>query len=208
MEYVVERARNHGPVLAGFDFGFAYPFHDCGAYFPSHEMSPSDVRSLWALIDELAGDTADLYGATAARPPSPLAPFFNVHGNRGPWFTNRRLRKTERVCPVRPSCMFNGVGPASVGVGSLAGMRILHRLVQRRDLRVAVWPFHPIENADLVVVEIFPRLYAKASTIAREHYRSEDEYDAVISSAALRTLSRDESTWSNGDALEGWIFGV
>lgn len=208
MEYVVQRAKEHGPILTGFDFGFAYPYHDCDAYFPGHASSPDDVRTLWSVIDQLAGDTPDLYGATAARPPSPLAPFFNVHNNRGRWFSNRRLRVTERACPVRPSCMFNGVGPASVGVGSLAGMRMLHRLSQRHDLRVAVWPFDPIERADLVIVEIFPRLYARTTPIPRERYRTEDEYDAVVSAAALRALASEESAWRAGHAREGWIFGV
>lgn len=208
MDYVGTRAREQGPVLAGFDFGFAYPFHDAQAYFPAIEGSPSDAKTVWALIDSLAGDAPDLYGGAAARPPSPLAPLFNVHKHRGRWFSNRRLRRTERACPTRPSCMFNGVGPASVGVGSLAGMRMLHRLSQRRDLRIAVWPFDPIDGADLVVVEIFPRLYARSTSIDRAAYRTEDEYDAVLAADALRSLAGHAATWTSGDPFEGWIFGV
>lgn len=208
MDYVCARAHGKGPVLAGFDFGFAYPFHDAHAYFPAIEGSPPDAKALWAWIDTLSADAPDLYGGAAARPPSPLAPLFNVHNHRGRWFSNRRLRRTERACPARPSCLFNGVGPASVGIGSLAGMRMLHRLGRRGDLRVAVWPFDPIDGADLVVVEIFPRLYARTTGIDRAAFRSEDEFDAVLSAAALRTLARDAATWAAGDPLEGWIFGV
>jgi hypothetical protein len=103
--------------------------------------------------------------------------------------------------------MFNGVGPASVGVGSLAGMRMLHHLKQRRDLRVAVWPFDAMENADLVVVEIFPRLYARTTTMKPRASLTEDEYDALISADALRLLSTSPTAWEH-EGNEGWIFGV
>jgi hypothetical protein len=103
--------------------------------------------------------------------------------------------------------MFNGVGPASVGVGSLAGMRMLHHLKQRRDLRVAVWPFDAMENADLVVVEIFPRLYARTTTMNPRSSLTEDEYDALISADALRSLCVKPSVW-RATGNEGWIFGV
>jgi len=207
MEYAVARAKKSGPVLAGFDFGFAYPFDDCYTYFPGIDPRPSDAVSLWAMIDHWSGDASDFYGGLAAQPPSPIAPFFNVHHNRGAWFSNRRLRLTERVCPTRPSCMFNGVGPASVGVGSLAGMRMLHHMKQRRDVRIAIWPFDPIDDAELVVVEIFPRLYARTTSIRHRASQTEDEYDALISAAALRSMCRKPSIW-NATGNEGWIFGV
>ena len=207
MEYAVARAKKNGPVLAGFDFGFAYPFDDCDTSFPGLDLRPPDAVSLWALIESLSGDAPDLYGGLAAQPPSPIAPFFNVHHNRGRWFSNRRLRLTERLCPTRPSCMFNGVGPASVGVGSLAGMRLLHHLKQRRDVRVAVWPFDAVDDADLVVVEIFPRLYARTTSMNPRAPLTEDEYDALISADALRSLSASPQVWDH-KGNEGWIFGV
>lgn len=207
MDHVLDRARKNGPVLAGFDFGFSFPRDDCGVYFPGYEEGPSDATSLWARIDALSNDAPDLYGGLAAQPPSPLAPFFNVHGNRGAWFTNRRLRTTERMCPSRPSCTFIGVGPSSVGVGSLAGMRVLHHLKQQQDLPVAIWPFDPIDDAALVVVEIFPRWYARTAAIRKPESMTEDEYDALISATALRDISTRPAAWEF-EGTEGWIFGV
>jgi hypothetical protein len=195
-------------VLAGLDFGFAFPFDDTGTFFPGLPESPPDAPSLWAWIDQLAANAPDLYGTPAAFPPSPLAPLFNLPGHRGRRFDNRRLRATERACPTRPSSVFNGVGPGAVGVGSLAGMRLLHRLRQSRSPKVAIWPFDPPRGADLVVVEIFPRLYARTTTFRPENFSSEDTFDAVVSADALRRLARHPAHWNLTAPREGWIFGV
>ena len=86
-------------------------------------------------------------------------------------------------------------------------MRLLHHLKQRRDLRVAVWPFEVIDDADLVVVEIFPRLYARTTAMKPRAPLTEDEYDALISADALRSLSASPPAWEH-EGTEGWIFGV
>jgi len=121
-------------------------------------------------------------------------------------------------------------------MGSLAGMRMLHALKHQKKVRVACWPFDGIDGADLVVLEIFPRLYVKRIGINPQHWHmpgvlravmkqygvdwrgcpcsTEDEFDALISAAALRHLSREKKCWhpksmSRAAArFEGWIFGV
>lgn len=220
-----------GRVLAGFDFAFAYAHADRGAYFPGYQDSPDDVRGLWAMVDRLAGDTADLYGGTVYAPQSPVAGHYLSPHGRGALYVHRQ-RVTERACAAvtTPHPVFKCIGAANVGTGSLAGMRLLHRLSRR----VAVWPFDA--PCATTVVEIFPRLYfmrvgadprawrrADVVNAALAGYGSaayagpaldaEDKADAVVSAAALRALSADPAVWhAPGDEppaqREGWIFGV
>jgi hypothetical protein len=240
LDHVIAQARDHGPVLAGFDFSFSFPWCDHETYFPEYGAAPPDRVSLWSFIDDIAAGEPDFYAATAIGPASPVAAYFNAPGNRGTRFNNRRLRVTEQRCAdmgTTPSCTFNGVGPGSVGTGSAAGMRLLHHLVRAPGLRTAVWPFDTVSDADLVAVEIFPRLYAKAAGVNPRDWKqpgflpsifhhygcapeknadadTEDKVDALLSAAALRHLSDDKQHWHpatmhpEAAAKEGWIFGV
>ncbi|MEC7571968.1 MAG: hypothetical protein VX394_07930 [Pseudomonadota bacterium] len=230
------RADGHR-VLAGIDFAFAYPRHDRGAYFPGVAASPATAPALWALVEELCADAEDFYGGPFYRDRRrPFHAYLNAPGHRGHLFESRR-RLTELQCRriTAPSPVFNCVGPASVGIGSLAGMRLLHALTEAANPAVA-WPFAP-PMASLTVVEIFPRLYFKlvgadprawadpdnlAAAItgwdsappASARVASEDEADALIAAAALRRLADRPAVWSAPAAagpaagLEGWIFGV
>ena len=40
-------------TLVGVDLGIALPFADCSAYFPGWDRSPSDAKSLWAMVDDM-----------------------------------------------------------------------------------------------------------------------------------------------------------
>lgn len=218
-------------VLAGFDFAFAYAHDDAGAYFPGATDAPADVWRLWETVERLAGDGADLYAGAVYAPASPLhGHYLSPHGT-GTLYTHRR-RATEIACAAHtaPHPVFKCIGAANVGTGSLAGMRLLHRLAGR----VAVWPF--AEPGAVTVVEIFPRLYFKRAKADPRAWRDagvvnaalaaygsepyagppldiEDKADAVISAAALRGLASDPAVWSAPAAAaaarrEGWIFGV
>ncbi|HMP74408.1 MAG TPA: hypothetical protein PKE55_14210 [Kiritimatiellia bacterium] len=238
--WVADLAREEGPVLAGFDFGMGLPFVDRGGYFPGWRGAPRSAVDLWRMVDELAGGGEDGYGGEAVRPGSRLHGYFNTPWGQGEGFENR-LRRTEEVCRelwTRPSGVFNCVGPGSVGLGSLAGMRFLHGLRKVEGVKVAVWPFDDPRGADLVVVEIFPRLYAMQAGCDPRRWRergflgkaaqglgseapklrgvkrTEDVVDALVSAMAMRRLAERRELWGRreefGEAakVEGWIFGV
>lgn len=218
-------------LLAGFDFAFAYAHGDREAYFPGDPASPADVRALWAMVDRLAGDGADLYAGAVYAPGSPLAGHYLSPHGRGDRYRHRQ-RATERACAAvtSPHPVFKCIGAANVGTGSLAGMRMLHRL----DGRTAVWPF--ADPGAVTIVEIFPRLYFKRARADPRAWRNpavvdaalaahgslpyagppldiEDKADAVVSAAALRHLSGDPAVWlapagEPAARREGWIFGV
>ncbi|XDZ66443.1 hypothetical protein AB8880_03345 [Alphaproteobacteria bacterium LSUCC0684] len=208
-------------VLAGIDFAFVHPMSEDGGYFPAYPASPKTPEELWQVVEHASADEAHLYGGGIWGHPE-LRRFYNAprrrdgRGGRGELFSSRR-RMTEimaaRVNGRSPSPTFNCVGPAGVGTGSLAGMRLLHRLKRQ----AWIWPILPAVQKDgagqLAVVEIFPSLYFSMAGItdrmkrdaplsalnrALAFYQAEparslaeklpdqDDSDAMISAAALR----------------------
>jgi hypothetical protein len=218
-------------VLAGFDFSFAPPFVDRGAYLPGL-VTADDGPGFWAQVDALSDD-AD-YGA-AGFMTGPARPHF--------WMGAADGRKADflhfRVCEQRfnaggggkASTLFDCVGAAQVAKASFAGMRVLNRL--RGGF--AVWPFDL--PGPRTVVEIYGRamlrhaggrglkLRDKAALnaalgvlgsrpVERPGPFNDNETDALVTAAALRTLS-GEARWWAPDGLtpaiartEGWTFGI
>ena len=236
MDYL-QHASETKQVLAGIDFAFAHPFHDTGSYYPNATGSPDNPRGLWQLIDEINLQQPYLYGG-AIWDDAEFGPYYNAYGGRrGALFLSRRRRTEQDARAVKaPSPTFNCVGPAGVGTGSLAGMRMLHHLADTTH----IWPFGDASypTASLVLVEIFPSYYFAAAGIrpvnqqqaalpalnqALGFYGSAplldnshlggpdaDDADALIAAAALRHHAADKGCWQVTDeaALEGWIFGV
>ena len=232
-------------TLVGFDMSMSFAHADCGGYFPGWADSPADARALWALVETVCADEPHLGATTFADHPD-LAPHFRRHGGReGAAFGDKgqsggrgRFRQTEHAqarAGCRPYSNFNLVGAAQVGKGSLAGMRLLHRLSGTH----AIWPFDPLPDEGSVLTEIYTTLAAIAAgrTAGRSKIRDWDELDLALSAfgtapalrhgplsdhaadaintaAWLRTIAHDPALWSPPlltDALaqsEGWTFGA
>ena len=222
---VAENAKGKDPVLVGIDFAFAHPFADKHSYFPENDLSPVDVVSLWAMIDQVNAGQPDLYGGAMFRHAIwgdyYLAP---PHYQARHYASRRRVTEiAARTAGRSPSPTFKAVGADNVSTGSLAGMRMLHRLKQHLGARLSVWPFDAIiaGQTNLVLVEIFPSFYfyrlgmvpAKKAAAdpaflnqALASYGSDgvptdframghdaDEADAIIAAAALRHFSTASS---------------
>ena len=222
--------------LVGFDFAFSYPFYDCFSYFPGIKESPTNVKSLWSIIDIINQEKGNLYGGEVWNK-KPYCYFYNAPKSKGKLYISRR-RVTEIHAKNKihsPSPTFNCVGPGAVGTGTLAGMRILNLF----NKQVNIWPFdnYKILNKS-VFVEIFPTYYFRLSSVKPEKnvgYTFEninkclsffnskpldknqviggpdqDDADAIISCAAIRYFSFQKHIWNvpNMSKKEGWIFGV
>ena len=227
-------------TLVGIDMSMSFAFDDVEAYFPGWSDSPTGARALWALVETVCAAEPHL-GATKFADHPHTAPHFRRHGGReGAAFGGGqgRFRQTEHAqarAGCRPYSNFNLVGAAQVGKGSLAGMRLLHRLQGRH----AIWPFDPLPERGSVLVEIYTTLAAIAAgrNAARSKIRgyvalnealtalgsrpvrgdgalSDHAADALISAAWLRSIAHDPSWW-NPPLLtpeiatrEGWTFGA
>ena len=170
VDYVQQtvNAVDEGPVLIGFDFAFAYPYCDQGAYFPGVDAvaPPQNPQALWATVEQWCNGVGNFYGARFFRdcnPPSPYRQFYhypNFTGNR----YQRRLRITDNAAAVLPNSVFNCIGAADVGTGSVAGMRVLHEFLARvqdgKMAPISIWPFDANgAPAQSTVVEIYPRVF-------------------------------------------------
>lgn len=246
LEYV-RREVETSQVLIGFDFAFAYPYCDRQAYFPFDEEvpenceqpedyeQPAGFQHLWEMVEERCHRVPNLYGTPFIADGSPFRRYHRVPGYRGCCFQPRH-RITEPAAQglglgLNPTSIFHCIGPNQVGIGSMAGMRLLHRL----HCAVPIWPFDvngPPQGS--TVVEIYPRLFLNQAQ--REdgigddpgnigelcaHFEANlqnppgrptgDQRDALVSAAGMGRLVRQGPNWQVPDCAatyEGWIFGV
>jgi hypothetical protein len=87
---------------------------------------------------------------------------FRLHAG-DPALMHKRL--TDARAPGRPESVFHLIGPSQVGLGSITGIAMLHRLRSQDGL--AIWPFDPVERleaAKAVLVEVFPRMWLDRGT--------------------------------------------
>lgn len=242
--WLVEQARrSQERIFVGMDLAFGFPYIDRGAYFPGLKNGPKSVRALWKLVEaESGGDEVRQFyaGRVYLDDRSRLREYFMIGSFRGSHYEGRTrvMESGSRVVPgANPTTVFNLVGPATVGVSSLSGMRLALWLDGELGNDLAFWPFDQerCRDASMVVTEIFPRLYylrageqAGAWRIPSDFARvlraydatcedaviTEDEGDSIVCAAALRALSKETWTWEAplreriAATREGWIYGA
>lgn len=229
---LVEAAK--APTLFGFDFSYAPPLLERGAYFPGETAPPAEAKALWAYVDGLCDDE-DL-GAVS---------FMERHHRRHFYFGAADGVKRDflhhRACEHafnalgggKASTLYDAVGAAQVAKASYAGMRLLHRL----DGRVPVWPMDKRPESGSLVVEIYTRVFIRLAGLPGRKVRtraelavalkglgsrapklaaepSDHETDVLIAAAGLRAIAADARYWTPPSLTpemartEGWTFGV
>jgi hypothetical protein len=214
-------------ALIGLDFAFGFP----------PVALAGDILLDWEYVEGICAPYPNFYGGAFFRPPVRA----HSHLVNSPWlpkhsYSADQLRMTDLVAKktigARPQSVFNAVGPAQVGPSSISGMRALRSLRQNCGDRLSIWPFGEVRRIGPVIVEIFPRYFplsrGKSARLAGydelnmalaafdsdgvvQGPESEDEGDALLSAAALRALSTQQSLFQLPDPLvrsQGWIFGV
>jgi hypothetical protein len=233
LEWLLETA-GEAPTLYGFDFSYAPPIVERGAYLPGESAPPAEARSFWAYVDTLCDDE-DLGAAS----------FLERHHRRHFYFGAADGVKADflhhRVCEHafnatgggKASTLYDPIGASQVAKASFAGMRLLHRLAGK----VPVWPFEAVPPSGSLVVEIYTRVFIRMAGLSGRKVRSraqldaglaglgsrsaelthepnDHESDVIIASAGLRAIAGDQAYW-RPPALtpaiartEGWTFGV
>jgi hypothetical protein len=235
-DWMAAQAGRGERLLVGIDCAFALPAAMAGTLLDADYSAPA----LWAYIDGHCAEGEDFFGGA-----------FALHELHGPhfWHSGPRPagfaelhRATEYACRTAglgaPESPLKLVGARQVGKGGLAGMRVLHALKLRLGGRFAVWPFDKPDAADIVCIELYPRLFMKMGGHGNGKIRTQDalnrnlaaldadaypdpaqtlvdhETDALVAAAGLRFIAGDPAVWAPKglDALairaEGWIFGV
>ncbi len=236
VDWMAAQAGRGERLLVGIDCAFALPSPMAVGLLGENYTA----AALWAYIDAACVDAPDFFGGPFAGHEAHTGHFWHS-GPRPAGFAELH-RATEHACRAAglgsPESPLKLVGARQVGKGGLAGMRVLHRLKQQLGKRFAVWPFEPMDKADIVCVELYPRLFMKmcgqgngkirtAAALNRNlaaldampyidpaETLSDHETDALVAAAGLRFIAGDRAVWSpvGMDSLairaEGWIFGV
>lgn len=219
-----------GRVLAGFDFSFAPPFHDRGAYLPGL-AAPGTAPAFWEWMDAHCPNDPD-FGAHGFMDGVARHHFWMgaADGDKRGFLRWRRCESAFNAGGGgKAATVFDCVGAAQVARASFSGMRLLHRLRGA----YAVWPFDA--PAPRTLVEIYTRAMLRhaggpgrklrdqaglAAALAAfgsevpEGSFSDHETDALVAAAALRHLAAEPRWWQPAGltaetaATEGWTFGV
>ena len=203
LDWLLERAKME-PTLFGFDFSFAPPFAERGAYLPGEEGVPNNARDFWAYVDALSDDD-DLGAASFLERTHRRHFYFGIADGIKADFV--RFRQCDARLNAqggrKTASAYDAIGAAQVAKASFSGMRLLHRL----NRKVAIWPFDfaqdrpmdPLEEGKSAVVEIYTRIYLRNAGMSGKKLRSRAELNQALQNlgskpARLRFEPNDHQT--------------
>ncbi|MCY7399007.1 MAG: hypothetical protein LH466_09265 [Sphingomonas bacterium] len=233
LDWLVERAALE-PTLFGFDFSFAPPFVERGAYLPGETGVPAEARAFWAYVDHHAPDE-DLGAASFLEQVHRRHFYFGIaDGAKADFVFFRQCDAALNAVGGRKTASaYDAIGAAQVAKASFSGMRLLHHLAGR----VPIWPMEALQPGHSAVVEIYTRIYIRNAGLPGHKIRTSDELDwalvalgskpaeldhvptdhqsdALITAAGMRAhLSHPRAFAPTGltpaiARTEGWTFGV
>ncbi len=176
LDWLIDRAAAE-PTLFGFDFSFAPPFVERGAYLPGEAGVPDDARAFWAYVDRVSDDE-DLGAASFLERVHRRHFYFGIaDGVKADFVHFRRCDAALNAAGGRKTASaYDAIGAAQVAKASFAGMRLLHLL----DGRVAIWPMDPLPREGSAVVEIYTRIYIRNAGLPGRKIRSAAELDSAL----------------------------
>ena len=222
------------PTLFGFDFSFAPPFVERGAYLPGEPGIPDNARALWAYVDAHCDDE-DLGAASFLEQLHRRHFYFGIaDGVKADYVRFRICDAHLNVQGGRKTASaYDAIGAAQVAKASFAGMRLLHRL----DSKVTIWPMDPLREQASAVVEIYTRIYLRNAGMSGKKLRSRAELtqalaglgspparlrfepddhqtDALVTAAGMRAHAARPDAFAPAGLTpllartEGWTFGI
>jgi hypothetical protein len=233
LDWLLKRAAQQ-PTLFGFDFSFAPPFAERGAYLPGEQGVPDNARDFWAYVDALSDDE-DLGAASFLERAHRRHFYFGIADGVKADFV--RFRQCDARLNAqggrKTASAYDAIGAAQVAKASFSGMRLLHRLEEK----VAIWPMDPVPENESAVVEIYTRIYLRNAGMSGKKLRTRSELnqalrglgskpvrlrfepndhqtDALVTAAGMRAhlsnpLAFDPPGLTPDLArTEGWTFGI
>ncbi|MEQ7874413.1 hypothetical protein ABDK56_10465 [Sphingomonas sp. ASV193] len=228
------REAEKAPTLFGFDFSFAPPFVERGAYLPGEAGVPERARAFWAYV-EAACDDEDLGAASFLEQRHRPHFYFGIADGKKADFVHFRQcdQQLNRMGGRKTASAYDAIGAAQVAKASFAGMRLLHRI----DGRVAIWPMDTLASGESAVVEIYTRIAIRNAGLPGQKIRtraelnralvalgsppwrgggalSDHQTDALVTAAAMRAHLSDPQAFDPPGltpaiaATEGWTFGI
>ncbi|MBM3613200.1 MAG: molybdopterin molybdenumtransferase MoeA, partial [Alphaproteobacteria bacterium] len=219
-------------LLIGADFAFGFP-----AGFAQRLNGRAEALAAWdwfaARVAETPGH-GTTYRAVAAEANERM-------GGPGPFWGNGERVQTPGLPRLKPPLpaglaeyratdlaarapgggapkpVWQLAGAGAVGAQVLTGLPVLARLRAAHPRRVAVWPFEPVGDAQVVLAEVYPSILAPEVVAFRDAGRMvADEAQVRLLAGALWRLAAtgglgamlDAPQGRPGAAEEGWILGA
>ena len=233
VEWLLDRAAKE-PTLFGFDFSFAPPFAERGAYLPGEADIPDNARDFWAYVDDKSRDE-DLGAASFLEDVHRRHFYFGIADGVKADFVRFRICDAQLNAQGgrKTASAYDAIGAAQVAKASFSGMRLLHRL----NDRVTIWPMDPLPPGGSAVVEIYTRIYLRNAGMSGKKLRTRAELnealaglgskpvrlrfepndhqtDALVTAAGMRAHLRTPMAFSPPGLTpelartEGWTFGI
>ena len=176
LDWLVDRAALE-PTLFGFDFSFAPPFVERGAYLPGEADVPSEARAFWAYVNHHAPDE-DLGAASFLEQVHRRHFYFGIaDGVKADYVHFRQCDAALNAVGGRKTASaYDAIGAAQVAKASFAGMRLLHHL----DGRIPIWPIDEIVPGQSAVAEIYTRIYIRNAGLPGNKIRTAAELDSAL----------------------------
>ena len=222
------------PTLFGFDFSFAPPFVERGAYLPGEPGIPDNAKEFWAYVERHCSDD-DLGAASFLEDVHRRHFYFGIADGRKSDFVFFRQcdARLNQQGGRKTASAYDAICAAQVAKASFAGMRLLHTLGDK----MAIWPMDSLRPGHSAVVEIYTRIYLRAAGMpgaklrsradlnralaglgsppARLRFEPDDhQTDAMVTAAGMRVHATNPSAFAP-DGLtpalartEGWTFGI
>jgi aminopeptidase YwaD len=192
---LVETVGEGERLLVGLDFAFSLPHGYVAQLGDSPAESWEDVVAWCTEEGEevLTECPPPFWGRARTRKPS--AGELPRFGLGSLW------RKVERAAAPAKS-VFQISGPGAVGSGALRGIPLLAQL---REAGFAVWPFDRPAEGQSAVVEIYPRLFARAVRKSSARERRDHLAALVAQGDVLVPEEAIEQAASNDDAFDALV---
>lgn len=184
LEWLIERAARE-PTLFGFDFSFAPPFAERGAYLPGETDIPDNARDFWAYVDS-SSDDEDLGAASFLERAHRRHFYFGIaDGVKADFMHFRQCdQRLNAMGGRKTASAFDAIGAAQVAKASFSGMRLLHRLTGK----VAIWPMNPLGEKASAVVEIYTRIYLRKAGMSGKKLRTRADLNQALSGLGSRPV--------------------
>jgi hypothetical protein len=165
------------PTLFGFDFSFAPPLIDRGAYLPGEADVPANARDFWAYVDAKSDDE-DLGAASFLEIAHRRHFYFGIADGVKADFVHFRQcdQQLNRMGGRKTASAYDAIGAAQVAKASFSGMRLLHRI----DGKVAIWPMDHLREGESAVVEIYTRIYIRNAGLPGKKIRTRAELNSAL----------------------------
>lgn len=203
-------AEAHTPLLTGFDFSFAPPLIERGAYLPGEGAAvPAEAKSFWAYVAACCAESDPDLGAASFLERTHRRHFYfgAADGRKADYMHLRRCEAHYNAGGGgKPSTVYDAIGAAQVAKASFAGMRLLDRLSRR----VAIWPFDPVPTEGALVVEIYTAIAARAAGLRKglSKLRTAEALDAglaALGSEPHAPLARYDDHATDAILTAAWL---